>query len=150
MGRLRMVVMFFGAALAALSASGCELAMIGGASTLRQSGLSDTVPLMVPPEAAARAVAEVGRSLGYSVNYVDLNQGSVTLSKSDPFVGQFVGVMHSTTIATSSVDRGKNLKLSVNVTGSYGRGGENEVAERLEEFKAKLLETLGSLHISRQ
>jgi hypothetical protein len=132
------------AVLLAAATAGCELAMIGGASSARSFSTTDSMPIAGPRADVLDVVRSTGESLGYTVTAIDREHGSLTLTSQSAFAGQFVGYMHYATLMVWDADGGKTLKFNLSLAGTYGAGGEAEAEERLRQFKSKLGEALAT------
>lgn len=103
----------------------------------------DSLLLQNPRSDILDVIAEVGKSMGYSVSALDKEANTVSLSSSSSMFTTFlIGKMSRTTFQISSKDRGKKLDIEVFVVGNFGTGGQEAAMKLINDFKAKLLEKI--------
>ena len=89
-------------------------------------------------------IAEVGKSLGYSVSALDKRANIISLSYSSSRLAlHLMGKMSSAKLTISLKNNGKRLDLDVTVFGNFGTGGQEAAMKLVNDFKAKLLENIG-------
>lgn len=104
----------------------------------------DSITLQAPREDILNVVAEVGKSLGYSVSSLDKKKGVIVLHYNlGSLASTTVGKIEKATLGIRSEEDGKKLFIGVKVIGNFGEGGQEAAMKRIEDFKAKLLEKIG-------
>ena len=127
----------------ALMLVGCaEIGFIG--SKDQSFSGKDSMLLQVSRPDILDIIAEVGKSMGYSVSALDKGANTISLSSgSSVFTMVLIGKMSQATLTISSKNNGKRLDIDVFVMGNFGTGGQEAAMKLVNDFKAKLLERIG-------
>ena len=104
----------------------------------------DQLFLPVPRPDILDIIADVGKSMGYSVSALDKKANIISLSyQSSMFTAVMIGKLTQSTLTVSSKDNGKRLDIDIFLTGNFGTGGQEEATKIVNNFKEKLLEKIG-------
>ena len=116
--------------------------MVGGDIQTFQG--RESIILPVPKSNILDIVAEVGKSLGYSVSGLDREAGTISLSSGTSILTQaMIGKMNQSTLSVSLGEGGKKLDIGVSLMGNFGTGGQEAATNLVGDFKAKLLQKIG-------
>ena len=126
----------------ALTLVGCGSIGMMASKTETFTG-KDSITLKTPRPDILSIVAEVGKSLGYSVSSLDKEAGTISLSyDAGLFTGVMIGKINKITLTI--FERGGNkLGISVFLMGNFGSGSQEAAGKLVEDFKVKLLEKIG-------
>jgi len=104
----------------------------------------DSITLKAPRPDILNIVAEVGKSLGYSVSGLDREAGTISLSyDAGLFTGVMIGKINKTTLMIRSEKGGNELSILFWLMGNFGSGGQEAADKLIEDFKVKLFEKIG-------
>lgn len=116
--------------------------MVGGEIQTFQG--RDSIILPVPRSDILDIVAEVGKSLGYSISGLDREAGTISLSSStSPFTQAMIGKTNRSTLSVSLKEGGKKLDIHVSLIGNFGTAGQEEATNLVKDFKVNLSEKVG-------
>lgn len=86
-------------------------------------------------------IADVGKSLGYSVSQLDRAAGIIGLSSDSSLLTRLLtGTMNTLTLQTK--EDGRRLAVNVMVSGFFGTGDQDAATRLVTDFKRKLIERL--------
>jgi hypothetical protein len=121
---------------------GCAGIGIVGSKDQRFTG-KDSLLLQNPRPDILDVIAEVGKSMGYSVSSLNKEANTISLSSSSSMLTtSLIGKMSQATLLIFLKDRGEKLDIEVFVSGNFGTGGGESAMELINDFKAKLLEKI--------
>jgi len=124
---------------------GCGgVGMLAGGRVQTYMG-SYSIMLEAPREDILDIVAEVGRTMGYSVSGLDRDQGTISLSSGSSMATTgLLGKSSQATIYVAIVELGKKLDTRISLVGNFGKGTQKAADKLFEDFKTKLLERINS------
>lgn len=126
-----------------LSLSGCaELSLLSNAENYQGH---ETLHLDKAPTNALDGLAEVGKSLGYSVSSMDKEGQSVGLtSQTSSLAAGLIGHYGMTTLTIKVLPDGATLDVGILLTGNFGSGGQAEAEKVFGDFKRRVEARFGS------
>ena len=132
----------------ALAMSGCaEIGFIG--SEHKNFSGHEQIQLREANPNILQIVADVGKDLGYSVSSLDNSSGMISLSSQSSMVGTvLIGKISIASLTIRSLNKGKTLNVSVNVSGNFGTGDQDAGTKLIDSFKVKLLNRLGETSLT--
>lgn len=86
-------------------------------------------------------IAEVGKTMDYSVSGLDSEHSTISLSSGTSVATTgLLGKSNQATIYVAVAELGKKLDIKIYLVGNFGAGTQKAADKLFEEFKAKLLE----------
>ena len=135
------VLLVIGACITLMLVGCAEIGVFSKVQTFRGK---DSMLLPVSRPDILDIVAEVGKSMGYSVSALDREANTISLSSSSSMLSTaLIGKTSQAILTISSKDNGKRLDINVVVTGNFGTGGQEAAMKIIDDFKTKLLERIG-------
>jgi|GEM_PF-3004105 len=136
------VLLVIGACITLMLVGCAEIELFG--SKIQTFRGKDSMLLPVSRPDILDIVAEVGKSMGYSVSALDREANTISLSSSSSMLSTaLIGKTSQAMLTISSKDNGKRLDINVIVTGNFGTGGQEAAMKIIDDFKTKLLERIG-------
>lgn len=126
-----------------LLTTGCgAVGMIAGGSMQTFQG-RDSLLLKTPRTDILDVIAEVGKSCGYNVAALDVEQKTITLSTGQSMAATgLIGSSRSTTLIIISNEACNKLDIRIMTLGNFGAGSQDHATELIKDFKDKLLSRL--------
>lgn len=135
----------FGAVVCLALVSGCTPPgmIIGMTSKMKENVTSDTLVLPSRPRDFVGGASAAGESLKYDVAGVDRANSAVRFTQKTSMIeSTLIGPNRSISLEVSLGADGRTVSLQMIFIGNMGSAAQDKVNERMEKFKAALLEGL--------